>query len=120
MEMDPVDVAIEHSLIRLGYKEIRPMQKLAIKSFVQGRDVFVALPTGSGKSLCYWLLPLVFECLRETACSTVVVVSPLDALMKDQESSLQLFGVKAIKVGVNDDRMEDVKKSCLFVSPDEQ
>ena len=50
MEMDPVDVAIERSLTRLGYRDIRPMQKLAIKSVVQGRDVFVALPTASSEN----------------------------------------------------------------------
>lgn len=97
------------------------MQKLAIKSFVQGHDVFVALLTGSRKSLCYWLLPLVFDYLRKFTCYTVVIVSPLDALMKDQKHSLQMRGINAIKVDVNDDRMEDVKKGyyeVLFVSPE--
>ena len=121
--MDPqtLDAAIESALTRLGYENLRPMQKLAVQSFVQGRDVFVSLPTGSGKSLCYWLLPLVFERLRGIACCTAIVVSPLDALMKDQEHSLQERCVKAIKVGVDDQRMEDVKKGCyelLFVSPE--
>ena len=48
----------------------------------------------------------------------MIVVSPLDALMKDQEHSLREGGVKAIKVCVDDARMEDVKKGCydLFVS----
>ena len=94
------------------------MQKLAVQSFVQGWDVFVSLPTGSGKSLCYWLLPSVFEHLRGIACCTVIVVSPLDALMKDQEHSLRERGVKAIKVGVDNAR---IKKGCyelLLVSPE--
>ena len=88
--MDPqtLDAAIESALTRLGYENLRPMQELAVRSFVQGRDVFVSLPTGSGKSLCYWLLPSVFEHLRGIACCTVIVVSPLDALMKDQKSIL--------------------------------
>ena len=58
--MDPqaLDAAIESALTRLGYENLRPMQKLAVQSFVQlqGWDVFVSLPTqgtGSGKSLCY-------------------------------------------------------------------
>ena len=114
-----MDTAVEHALTRLGYKDIRPMQKIAVQSFVQGRDVFVSLPTGSGKSLCYWLLPSVFERLRGITCT--VVVSPLDALMKDQEHSLRERGVKAIRVGDDDARMEDVKKGyyeLLFVSPE--
>ena len=51
--MDPqaLDAAIESALTRLGYENLRPMQKLAVQSFVQGRDMFVSLPTGSGKSV---------------------------------------------------------------------
>ena len=46
-----------------------------------GNDVFVCLPTVSGKSR---ILPAVFDALRGTDASIVVVVSPLIALMKDQ------------------------------------
>ena len=52
--------------------------------FVDGRDVFVMLPTGSGKSLCYTALPSVFDILRGKDGHIVIVVSPLVALMKDQ------------------------------------
>ena len=64
---------------------------------------------------------MAFEHLRGIACCTAIVVSPLDALMKDQEYSLRERGVKAIKVGVDNDRMEDAKKEryeLLFVSPE--
>ena len=46
MKMDPqaLDSAIESALTRLGYENLRPMQKLAVQSFIQGRDVFVSLP----------------------------------------------------------------------------
>ena len=64
MDAQALDAAIESAITRLGYESLRPKQKLAVQSFVQGRDVFVSLPTGSGKSLCYWLLPSVFEHLR--------------------------------------------------------
>ena len=123
LKIDPqaLDAAIESALTRLDYENLRPMQKLAVQSFIQGRDVFVSLPTGSGKSLCYWLLPSIFEHLKGNTCCTVIIVSPLDALMKDQEHSLRERGVKAIKVGADDARMEDVKKGCyelLLVSPE--
>jgi len=55
-----------------------------VLAFVKGRDVFVFLPTGSGKSLCYSCLPRVFDCLKGTESkSVVVVVTPLLALMED-------------------------------------
>ena len=83
--------------------------------------MFVSLPTGSRKSLCYWVLPSVFKHLRGIACCTAIIVGPLDALMKDQEHSLRERCVKAIKVSVDNDRMEDVKKGCydlLRASPE--
>ena len=48
-------------------------------------DVFVSLPTGFGKSLCYILLPRVFDLLRGVEKKSIVaVISPLIALMEDQ------------------------------------
>ena len=38
---------------RLGYKELKDKQKEALRAFVSGKDVFVSLTTGYGKSLCY-------------------------------------------------------------------
>lgn len=75
--------------------------KLEVQGFFMlDRDVFVSLPTGSGKSLCYCILPAVFDILREESTpSIVVVVSPLIALMKDQVRSLLDRGVPAVYVG---------------------
>ena len=42
---------------RLGFADPRPQQLEAIKTFMQGKDVFVSLPTGYGKSLIYSVLP---------------------------------------------------------------
>ena len=41
-----------------GYAEIKDKQRDAILAFVSGKDVFVSLPTGYGKSFCYQYLPL--------------------------------------------------------------
>ena len=62
----------------LGY-ELRARQKEVL---VKGRDVFVSLPTGSGKSLCYSVLPWTYDCLRcrSKPSSVIIVVSPLVAL----------------------------------------
>ena len=61
----------------LGYTRLKPEQKCVIEAFFKGRDVFVSLPTGSGKSLCYALLPAAFDFLREGERSIVILVSPL-------------------------------------------
>ena len=59
-------------------------QKQSLSNFIHCRDVFVVLPTGYGKSLCYGCLPLVFgELLVETKCT---VVTPLVAAMKRYEA----------------------------------
>lgn len=48
----------------VGYMAPRTEQVQAVEKFVSGRDVFVSLPTGEGKSLCYACLPLVYDTLR--------------------------------------------------------
>ena len=58
--------------------------------------MFVSLPTGYGKSVCYFPLPFVFDCLRRVEKkSIVVVVSPLVALMKDQVAQCSSCGLAA-------------------------
>ena len=62
---------------QMGYSSLRPKQEEVILDFVRGSDVFVSLPTGSGKSLCYSLLPEVFDEIRRLqGVSIVIVVSP--------------------------------------------
>ena len=117
-----IEAAISSAVARLGFSELRPKQLQCVKSFVEGHDVFVSLPTGSGKSLCYWVLPWVFSVLKKRNCCTIIVVSPLEALMKDQEESLRSRGVKVLKVGCADDHvMEQIKRGyyeILFISPE--
>ena len=75
----------EQAAKSLGYGALKEEQTEAISQFVSGRDVFVALPTGYGKSLCYCCLPYVFDYLRSVDNQSIVLfVNPLVALMKDQ------------------------------------
>ena len=57
--------------------------------------MFVVLPTGYGKSLCYGCLPAAFDSLRSEVKSVVIVISPLVALMKDQVKVFQSKGLPA-------------------------
>lgn len=70
-----------------GFRRFRPGQLEAVRSAMEGHDVLVVMPTGSGKSLCFQLPALELE-------GTTVVVSPLIALMKDQADSLRAKGVE--------------------------
>ena len=108
----------------LGFSTLKPEQEEAIGQFLKGRDVFVALPTGYGKSLCYYALPPVFDRVRGvTGQSIVLVVSPLVALMKDQVTHCLSRGLTAGYI--SSDSSDTMKKEILegkcqivFISPE--
>ncbi len=72
-----------------GIERLRPEQESAMVAILEGRDALVALPTGFGKSLIYQVPAMIVD--RPT-----IVVSPLIALMADQERALRSRGVPVV------------------------
>ena len=71
-----------------GFTKFKGTQEKAIESLLAGRDTFVIMPTGGGKSLCYQLPAMMQD-------GVAIIVSPLIALMHDQVGALHEAGVSA-------------------------
>ncbi len=106
-----------------GFDSFKGQQKEIIQSILEGKDVFVLMPTGGGKSLCYQLPALISE-------GTVIVVSPLIALMKNQVDAIRGISenegvAHVLNSSLNKTQvrqvMEDVKNGVtklLYVAPE--
>jgi ATP-dependent DNA helicase RecQ len=106
-----------------GFNSFKGNQEDIINSVLQGRDTFVIMPTGGGKSLCYQLPALVSE-------GTAIVISPLIALMKNQVDLIQAFGGKTgvahfLNSSLNKKETEQVKSDVtngitkmLYLAPE--
>jgi len=71
-----------------GFSQFRGEQEAIIRNTIEGRNSFVLMPTGAGKSLCYQLPAIVMP-------GTAIVISPLIALMKNQVDQMLAFGINA-------------------------
>ena len=107
--------AVTQSATKLGF-ELKEKQREAVLGFCQGRDVFVSLPTGYGKSIIYAVLPMVFNILNgkiyqdlcvlcycivilDVTNSILVCISPLTAIMQEQSQRFCKAGIKSGFVG---------------------
>jgi ATP-dependent DNA helicase RecQ len=103
-----------------GYSQFRGNQEVVIKNILSGRNTFVIMPTGAGKSLCYQLPAMIQEGLA-------IVISPLIALMKNQVDSLNAYGINArfLNSTLSKAEITRLKKDCttgavklLYVAPE--
>lgn len=115
------DGAIREILLRsFGYSSFRPHQEEIVQAILRGGDVFAALPTGGGKSLCYQLPSLLLPGLT-------VVISPLIALMEDQVRGATAYGLPAafLNSTLDSDQARQIYRDLargrtrlLYVSPE--
>ena len=95
-----VKAAIEAACRELGFDNLKPQQFEAVCKFIEGNDVFVALPTGFGKSVIFGVLPTTFDKLNERdGKSIAIVVTPLAALMKEFRDKFVPRGLSAEFLG---------------------
>lgn len=103
-----------------GYSQFRGNQETVIRNVLDGKNTFVIMPTGAGKSLCYQLPALMHDGLA-------IVISPLIALMKNQVDQLNAYGVNArfLNSTLSKGEITRLKKDCmnnivklLYVAPE--
>lgn len=94
-----------------GFDTFKGNQEAIIKNLLAGKDTFVLMPTGGGKSLCYQLPSLILD-------GTAVVISPLIALMKNQVDAMRNFSAEDgvahfINSSLNKAAIDQVKSDIL-------
>lgn len=103
-----------------GYSQFRGNQETIIRNLLDGKNTFVIMPTGAGKSLCYQLPAMMKEGLA-------IVISPLIALMKNQVDQMNAYGVNArfLNSTLGKGEITRLKKDCmnglvklLYVAPE--
>lgn len=106
-----------------GFDKFKGNQKEIIQSLLDGKDTFVIMPTGGGKSLCYQLPAILSE-------GTAIVISPLIALMKNQVDSIRSYSndqdvANFLNSSLNKGQMTEVKQAItdgktklLFIAPE--
>lgn len=103
-----------------GYSQFRGNQEKIIRNLLEGRNTFVIMPTGAGKSLCYQLPAMMLDGLA-------IVISPLIALMKNQVDQMNAYGVNArfLNSTLSKGEITRLKKECmngavklLYVAPE--
>lgn len=105
------DILIGALKKHFGFDKFKGNQKAIIQNVLDGKDSFVLMPTGGGKSLCYQLPALLSE-------GTAVIISPLIALMKNQVDAMRNFSEENgvahfMNSSLNKAAIEQVKSDIL-------
>ncbi len=108
-------------------EKLHENQKHALKEFYSGENIYISAPTGYGKSIIFQSLPLFFDIVKDElwGTSTMLVISPLKALMEDQCKFLKEKGISAIALHDQceniETKMRDVMEgiySLVYTSPE--
>jgi RecQ family ATP-dependent DNA helicase len=109
-----------------GFDEFRPQQEEVIEQIFNHKDVFVVMPTGYGKSLCYQIPAIAFSILME---GLTIIISPLQALMRDQVQSLHENGIvgatyinSSLSALERHDRLKGIQNGwydIVYISPEQ-
>ena len=88
--MDTEQGVLLHDKLReyFGFSSFKGNQEAVINNVLAGKDTFVLMPTGGGKSLCYQLPALIMD-------GVAIVISPLIALMKNQVDAMRTFSTES-------------------------
>ena len=104
-----------------------PEQIEAIEAILSKKSVYASLPTGYGKSMIYYALPIVYEhgnvAQTGETTSKVVIISPLQSLMEDQVRYLKSMELTAIALHDKHSehelkKVEEGKYTYLFATPE--
>ncbi|KAI8482871.1 hypothetical protein Bbelb_394060 [Branchiostoma belcheri] len=94
-----------------GVERLREHQQSTLRALLDGRDVFLSVRTGGGKSLCYMGFPAAAKALAkaETELGQAPdILSPLIAIMNKQCDKLTSLGLKATRLGMNTAETTDI------------
>lgn len=117
------DILTQELKRHFGFDKFKGNQEDIIRNVISGNDMFVLMPTGGGKSLCYQLPALLLE-------GTAVIISPLIALMKNQVDAMRNFSEEDgvahfLNSSLNKAAIEQVKEDIiskktklLYVAPE--
>ena len=72
--VEEVSAAISRAAKELGYRQLKDKQYQAVSELFCGKDIYISLPTGRGKALCYALLPAVYDVLHQGTSPTLIVI----------------------------------------------
>lgn len=114
MSRDDLGAWADYALGELGIEGWRPYQRDIITDTLCGNSVIATIPTGGGKSLTYQLAAKLADLTRESCrffCPSIVVVSPLLGLMRNQIDEAERLGIPAI--AINSDQTKSERRVAL-------